>query len=244
VEVAVFSPRPRAFVAIALILSLPVLLLLVGCNDYYVPCDGDECIDWRYSPPRSQTALVNELATSYQTRDYDRFSDLFSTAADSAPYFFTFGDSAGGRWDLLQELCCHRRMFRPEAPLPGETPVPPELWLASIDIHLEGQTAWAERPDLYRSESNPGGLDGLRWKATGARYLCYVLFTTQGPTNYQINAPADFVVIEDLAKNVGSDRKFLLYRWDDLGGGSTARRLYACPPPRATGAATAVMPSN
>jgi hypothetical protein len=222
-----------------------MLLVVVGCHDYYAPCPTHGCGDWRlHSPPRSPSELIQTLAQSYQTRNYDRFSNLFSTVADGAPYFFTFGDSAGGQWNLLQELCFHRRMFKPEDPLPGETPVPQELWLVSIDIQFAPVNAWTERPDLYRSPSNPNGLDPERWRAMDAQYTTNVLYTMQGTTSFQTNCRANFVVIEDLAKGLGSDRKFLLYRWEDLGGGSRARRLYACPSASAGTITSAAKRSN
>jgi hypothetical protein len=92
-----------------------------------------------------------------------------------------------------------------------------DLWLVSIDIQLEPQTEWTERLDLYLSDTNPSGLNPTRWKVTDAQYHTYVLFTLQGTTSYQVNGRANFVVVEDLTKNVGDDRKFLIYRWEDLG---------------------------
>jgi hypothetical protein len=185
---------------------------------------------------------VVALRFAYQTRNYERFSELLSTAQDGAPYFFV-NDSTGTAWGVEEELRIHRRMFTPENPLPGETPVPPELWLASIDIHTESRTEWAERPEFYRSETNPAGLDPERWRATSARYAVYLVLTTQGPTNYQLAGPVSFVVVEDLAKQAESARKYLLYRWEDHGIGLVMRRLYAGPARAATDGAAA-MPAN
>jgi hypothetical protein len=191
-------------------------LLVAGC--IFSPKDPGKKVDPPITPAKNQTELIANLSKAYQTRNYDVFSDLFSTAADSAAYLFFLND--GGPppyWDLTEELRIHRRMFNPENPLPGETPVDPNLWLASIDIHLEPQTEWTERPDLYISTSNPNGLNPARYKVTDAQYHTYVLFATQGPTSYQVNGRANFVVVEDLHKTVGENRKFLIYRWEDLG---------------------------
>jgi hypothetical protein len=169
------------------------------------------------TPAKSQLELIAKLSSAYQSRNYDWFSNLFSRQADGAPYFFFLNDPPGANWDLTEELRIHRRMFKPEDPLPGETPVDRDLWLVSIDIQLEPQTEWTERLDLYLSDTNPSGLNPTRWKVTDAQYHTYVLFTLQGTTSYQVNGRANFVVVEDLTKNVGDDRKFLIYRWEDLG---------------------------
>ena len=197
--------------------SLTGVLVVASCDSQFHPrIDGcpPNCPP---DPPVSATDLIVDLRDSYQRRDYDCFSNLFSTAADSAPYFFFLNEPQGANWDLMEELRIHRRMFRPEDPLLGETPVPQELWLVSIDIQLEPQTDWTERPDLYRSDVNPNGLDPAHWRAADAQYHAYVFFKTQGQTDYQVNGRANFVVVEDLRKQVGQARKFLIYRWEDLG---------------------------
>ena len=94
---------------------------------------------------------------------------------------------------------------------------PQDLSSGAIEIQLEPQTAWAERPDLYRSESNPAGLDPAHWRVSEAQYHCYVFWDTQGWAAYQVNGRQNFVVIEDLRLGIGAERKFLLYRWEDLG---------------------------
>jgi hypothetical protein len=195
--------------------TLLITLLAAGC--VFSPKKDPGPPPVVIKPAQSQTELISNLSMAYQTRNYDWFSTLFSTAEDSAAYFFFLNDPPGANWDLTEELRIQRRMFKPEDPLPGETPVETNLWLLSIDIHLEPQTEWTERPDLYRSATNPSGLNPARYKVTDAIYHTYVLFSTQGTTNYQVNGRANFVVVEDLRKQLGDDRKFLIYRWEDLG---------------------------
>lgn len=215
----IFRSMHRRALSLALAVSLVSALLMLGCGDDPVTPPVKPP-----TPPTSPSALISTFSTVYQTRNYDRFSNLFSTAEDSAAYLF-FLDAGGPPpyWDLTEELRIHRRMFMPEWPLPGETAVDPNLWLASIDIHLELQTEWSERVDLYRSGTNPNGLDPAHYKVTDAQYHTYVLFTTQGPTSYQVNGRANFVVVENLRKAVGEDRKFLIYRWEDLGALTQAK---------------------
>jgi hypothetical protein len=167
--------------------------------------------------PTSQGDLIDKLEEAYRHHDYAMFASIFPAPEDSVAYFFFLNDPPGANWDRIEELRIHRRMFKPEDPLPGETPVIQDLWLVSIDILLEPQTEWTERPDLYVSQTNPNGLNPARWKVTDAQYHTYVLFTLQGVTSYQVNGRANFVVIENLHKQLGVDRKFLLYRWEDLG---------------------------
>ena len=211
------EPR-RLFRQITMLLGF-LGLLAVGCIFSPKPID-DKVPPSACKTSTSQTELITQLRDAYQRRDYDCFSKLFSEQ-----YFFFLNEPQGANWDLTEELRIHRRMFKPEDPLPGESPVPQDLWLVSIDIQLEPQTEWTERTDLYISEANPNGLDPALWKATEAQYHAYVFFKTQGQTDYQVNGIANFVVVEDLTKTSGTDRKFLIYRWEDLGS------IYKSAPP-------------
>ena len=103
-------------------------------------------------------------------------------------------------------------MFHPENVPAGDLPVPPQYWLASITINLTQMVEFQPRTDL--------GLDPTKWEATEARYGTHVLFDLQGPTDYEVNGEADFIVINDLSKAAGEERKFMLYRWTDRGGGT------------------------
>jgi hypothetical protein len=169
--------------------------------------------DWH---PQSQAELIDKLRAAYAGQNRTAFETLFSTEADSAEYFFFLNEPAGANWDLTEELRIHRRMFEPQHPVPGESPVPQDLWLLNIEIQLVPQKQWTERPDLYRSPGNPTGLDPARWRVTEAMYNAYVFWHTQGQTDYQVNSRQNFVVVEDRRRSPGEARKFLLYRWEEL----------------------------
>lgn len=162
--------------------------------------------------------LVDELALAYSRRDYETYTDLFP-ATD--PHFrFYLNEplpSSETHWGVTEELRLHRRMFDPENPLPGETPVPQDLWLQSIVTSLTATTPWTERPDLYRSPSNPEGLDSSHWLAREAVYQAIVFFDTQSTTDFRVDSRQNFIVIEDLTLPSGSQGKFLFYIWEDLG---------------------------
>jgi len=201
-------------------------ILLVWLGIGMLACDDPAKVTQTPPPPTcdncftSQDALIQGLAAAYRGRDYQRFEALFTAAADSADYYYFLNEPVGGvtNWDATEELRLHRRMFTPQNPLPGETPVPSELWLNAITITLDQVAAsWVERTDLYRSEVNPLGLDPFHWRATEAEYHADVLWATQGYTDYRVNGYTNFVVIEDLQKPAGTARKFLIYRWEDLG---------------------------
>jgi hypothetical protein len=215
------SPRraphmPRLGFAVAFL-----ALFLSGCifNPQEKPKEGPP----PPGPPISNEELIQRLVFAYQNRDYDGFVNLFPNTDDNilgSPYLFILSEALPNgqtNWDLTEELRIHRRMFQPENTLPGETPVPPELWLSSITISLTPKGAFAERPDLYKSPANPDGLDSNVWKAQEAQYTADLLFDTQGPNDFRVNGNANFVVIENLTKASGDDRKFLIYRWEDLG---------------------------
>ena len=59
-------------------------------------------------------------------------------------------------------------------------------------------------------------LDAAKWKVTDAIYSTDVLFDLQGEIDFQVRGQANFVVIEDLTKEIGDDGKFLLLQWNDL----------------------------
>jgi len=108
-------------------------------------------------------------------------------------------------------------MFDPQNVQPGEPPVPPEYWLQGIVIDLSPVGSWAERSDLYRSSSNPNGLDPARWRATDAQYHASILWDMQGDTDFRVDGQQNFVVINDLTRSAGERGKFVLFLWQDLG---------------------------
>jgi len=205
---------PSRWVACA---AIPLTALIVlGCRDPAKP----PRVEPQPTVPILPEELIQELATVYQQRDYLAFENLFPNAGDNAPYLYFLSEplpNGQTNWDVTEELRIHRRMFNPENPLPGETPVPQALWLQSISITLTQTNPFAERSDLYQSPTNPDGLDPNVWKAIESVYVANLFFDTQTTTDYRVDGRANFVVIENLAKASGEDRKFLIYRWEDLG---------------------------
>lgn len=169
--------------------------------------------------PTSEDQLIQLFSETYQNRDIEKFTNLFSTSSDGVPYSFILNAPVNGidSWDLDEELRIHRRMFAPDAPLPGETPVQDELWLVSITINLSRTTAtWGERTDLYKTPTNPDGIDATKWLASEAEYHADILLETQGETDYRVDGRMNFILLEDRAKTRGEARKFLIYRCEDL----------------------------
>lgn len=175
------------------------------------------------SPPPvidSEEALINALSRAYLTRDDLLFKSLLANDPDrNADYLFLLSeptDLGETQWGFEEEVRIHQRMFHPEAPPPGDPEVAAELWLQSLTITLTKQENFAERADLY---SENGGLDGKFdrsiWRVTDARYTTYVFFDLTG-TDYKVEGEANFVVIEDLTKDVGDAGKFLIYIWEDI----------------------------
>jgi hypothetical protein len=204
--------RARAFRA-SLFGAAAAALLALSCKDSAV-APTPRCVNPIIANP---SGTILELRDCYQQRSYERFAAFFSSAPDGAPYVYVLDQPAGATWDRDEELRIQRRMFRPEDPLPGESTVPQELWLASIDIQLLPQTDWSERPDLLRSASNPTGLDPARWRAYEAVYDSFLYFKTQGSLDYQVNGRASFVVVEDRRQDACQGRKYFIFRWQDLG---------------------------
>lgn len=175
------------------------------------------------SPPPvidSEEALINALSRAYLTRDDLLFKSLLANDPDrNADYLFLLSeptDLGETQWGFEEEVRIHQRMFHPEAPPPGDPEVAAELWLQSLTITLTKQENFAERPELYSENAGlDGKLDPAIWRVTDARYTTYVFFDLTG-TDYKVEGEANFVVIEDLTKDVGDAGKFLIYIWEDI----------------------------
>jgi hypothetical protein len=208
-----FDTRLRSLIAI-----LAIAMFTAGCDEPTKAIQQNPpCTDCYASPDE----LIQGLAKAYRERDINRYTNVFTATADEVPFYFFLNAPVYGidNWELVEELRIHRRMFTPEAPLVGETPVPPDLWLASITITLTRTAAsWAERTDLYKTPTNPNGIDSEKWKAGEAEYHADILFETQGDTDYRVDGRHNFIVIQDRAKAAGNARKYLIYRWEDLSG--------------------------
>ncbi len=164
----------------------------------------------------SFVALVGRV---YASRDPEEYAALLANdPASNAVFTFRITDAAGSTqsaWDVETEKSIHQRMFRPNAVPANDPPVDPELWLDGVQVTLTPLGEFVERIELYRSAENPGGVDALRWRATGARYKTDVFFQPSGNTEFVVDGEAAFVVLEDLNKELADAGKFLLLSWSD-----------------------------
>ena len=199
-----------------LVTSVTCLLTFVATSCVFSPVSKPPAPP--IGPPGNPEEFIKVLEGAYRTRNYDTFASLLS-AETGAEYLFILEPNSPGdhQWGRTEELRIQQRMFRPEDIQPGDPPLNPDLWLVSIDISLTPQQGFTEARTFYRSDSNPEGLDPAVWKAMEAVYNTDVLFDLQGQTDFQVTGRASFVVIENLAKNIGDAVKFLIYRWEDLG---------------------------
>jgi len=166
--------------------------------------------------PLNEAELIGQLKTAYQKRDYDTFKRLFH--ADYQFYLNQAQPDGTTHWGLSEELRIHRRMFRPHAVQPPESPVPQELWLVSVDITLTAFVAFQDATTYYFDPTtNPTGFRRENFTVSQADYAASVFFQTQGETQYRLDGVENFVVVNDLSKTAGDDGKFLIYRWEDLG---------------------------
>jgi len=196
---------PAAWIAVS------ALLLAAGC---------DEPAQVIQPPPessvndaQSEDKLIQLLAQAFRKQDCELFVDLYPTLADSVEFSFV---------PQHYMLDC------------DSIPPPPETLLVAITINLRRTAAsWVERADLYRSRSNPNGLDYSRWRVREAEFYANVLIETQSQTDYRVEGRHNFIVLQDLRRAPGSTRRFLIYRWEDLdppagasevGGGRQSRR--------------------
>ncbi len=172
-------------------------------------------------PPTIEVAadVIDALSRAYQQRDDKLFAKLLANDPENnAEYVFLLSaptEQNETQWGYTEEVRIHQRMFHPEAPLPGDTPVPSDLWLQSLTITLTPVGAFTERTDLYTTDG--GYLDPAKWRASAAKYTTYLLFELAGEIDYRVEGEASFVVIEDRTKDIGDDGKFLLLIWEDLG---------------------------
>ena len=210
--------RARVFRTLLLSLCAATALLTASC--IFSPKDAPP----QPPPPPpeigSPAQLIEALSDAYQTRIFARFERLFHD-----DYLFILKPdplepNQPIDWGRTEELRIHRRMFEPQNIPPSETPLDEDLWLTSVTITLSPSSAFGERTEYYVSATNPDGLEPANWKAWGTDYSTSVLFETQGETDYQVTGSAYFVVVEDLTKTGTEAGRFLLYRWQDLGGTS------------------------
>ena len=69
----------------------------------------------------------------------------------------------------------------------------------AIDVLMSRLTEFVERVDLYRSPSNPKGLDPSRWKAPESAYGTHFFYQMRGDLDYAVDGRSNLVVLEDRA---------------------------------------------
>ena len=173
--------------------------------------------------PDSPAAVISALERAYAQRNPVLLQSLLANEhGANADYLFLLSEpSYPGemQWGYAEEARIHQRMFRPDQLPPGDAAVPSELRVQSITITLTPIEEFQERSDLYSANGGDDGkLNPQKWYAVDARYATYVYWDLAA-SDYKIEGEANFVVIEDLAKQVGDAGKFLLYIWEDLGYG-------------------------
>jgi hypothetical protein len=187
------------------------LVFLASCEDDPAAPKGDPS-------PASPTEVIEFFEAAYRELNPEAYTRLLANDPDhAADFVFLLAGFVPGQasWGYNEEARIHRRMFRHEAG-PGEPEVPPEYWLAAINISLTQVTDWAERTDLYRTDTNADGLPPEKWKAVDARYSTYAFFDTQTDNDFLIEGEAIFTVIEDLEKSGAEPGRFLLLQWQDV----------------------------
>ena len=193
--------------------AVAATLFATGCGEDPATPPEDKLID-------GDEALIGALASAYSALDVARFESLLANNRDAnASFSFIVTGITGSPvrvWDIETEMDIHRRMFRPNEIPASDPPVDSSLWPEWISVTLTPKSDFAERPDLYVGESNPGGVDPTRWRVTSARYVADVHFELAEGDWLAVNDhDAEFVVIEDRTKKVGDETKYKLLSWSE-----------------------------
>jgi hypothetical protein len=191
-------------------LAAAALLFVVGLG-----CGADEVTSPPPPPPpplASPAEVIEHLRAAYVALDYAGFAALFPADGRGVDYTFILDEPDPVRgeqdWGLAEELEVHRRMFDPTHPLEGENPVPAALWVKSIAMSLTPSRDFEERPDFGLAPP---------WRAWEAAYHPNFTLDLAGSTDYHLDGRVNFIVIEDTSLPAGSQGKFFIYRWEDLG---------------------------
>src|SRR5262245_11878447 len=202
--------RFRGLTSLALIATATATLAFSGC--IFSPDKAPPPPPTPAVIPTNEAEVIKALEEAYRHKDVDAYAKILHTG------FRFILDNATDSWDRTEELRIHRRMFKPQDTVPGEQPVPMDLWLVNVDITLTPRNpAWLVDTQYYASPTNPGGLDSDHFKVTQNEYSTSVFFKTQGQNDYQVTGHANFVIVNNLDIPVGTDGKFLVYLMEDLG---------------------------
>ncbi len=195
--------RPSGlFAALAVVLSLGYL---PGCEDTASP--PEPALPLVITSPE---AVIAALARAHNEKNTELLGRLLGSEPGAVCRFLPCGVTDPTEGSILD----------PRTPLPWTPPLPPppiptELIPRAIVVSVLQVETFGERPDLYSAD---GGLDGKldprRWRAVDASYEYFVLLDMMG-TDYKLEGGANFVVIQDLAKQAGDPGTFLLYLWEE-----------------------------
>ena len=190
---------PKSWIALA------ALLLVAGCEEDRTPVE----------PPHIEVPIMAPLLLAYRYGDLGLLASFLAHDPDrNAEYIHASCDTT---WGYDEEIRRHRQLFHPEDTLPGEPPVPPELWINSLSLNLVQLEPFQERQDLYSANGGADGkLDPAIWMAWDARYDVDLFVETVVGPDYQITSEVNFVVIEDRTKRTGERGKFLLLSWEEV----------------------------
>lgn len=206
--------RIQGFITVVAMLGT---VFVAACDDdTQQPAAVDPCT----VSPCSTEAVISQLQDVYRVMDPDRFAALLHPDFLFQLQPDPLNPEQPADWGRTEEVRIHERMFEPEQFASGSDPVPQELWLSGITIHLASSRQFTERPEFYASPTNPSGLDSTQVTAWGTDFNDSVLFETLGETDYQVTGQSYFVVVEDRTKPPSAAGAFLLYRWQELGGGT------------------------
>jgi len=191
--------------AVARLLRAATLALAIGgCANPFSPSVArvrpippiEEC--WIDDAP----VAIENLKLAYQKRDLEKMSALLHP--DFRFILDTPAPDGASSWDAAEEKRIHRRMFQPARLTSNDPPLPEELWLVSVDIVLIGATSWEDLP-------------GSGGELVHAFYNATVYFETAGQVDFRVESRQEFVVKIDRSQAYCTGRRFLLYRWIDLG---------------------------
>src|SRR2546422_1868721 len=123
--------------SIAAFLAMGAVLVIAGCSKDRVlgPCVRN--CGATYPVIDSAESVIKNFELAYKNLDFEKFQTLLANQADAHYFFYLSPDTPPGEehfWGYTEEVRIHRRMFRPQNPLPGETPVPHEKWLLDVTI--------------------------------------------------------------------------------------------------------------
>jgi hypothetical protein len=171
--------------------------------------------------PSDQNGVLAVLQTAYATRDIDLLASILAGPEVGGGYRFFLGavlPDGTTNWDRDEELRIHRRLFDAEKGLLPPDSIPEGFAGIAISGDFGRESDWREPLDPTPPVPGwPDPLDPTRWRRLEAWIRSDPVFGTTGPNEFRLEGHAFFVVVEELAKPLGTPGKFLLYRWEDDG---------------------------